>query len=266
MVLDRDTFCGISNQLCNLNEAPEARIDESAENEREELLNSYDATPEIIFYIFTTTDFILSLFSLMGEVLTFKFIVLGETGVGKSCMVTRFKDDTFQELHRPTVGVSFQNVMMNVDSTEIKLQIWDTAGQEIYRSITRSYYRESKCAIIVYDVTKPETFETIPSWIDDVKKNAPEECEIVLVGNKIDLATERAISSDELRVFAEKVNFPYFETSALTGENIRSMFEECAMLVYTNENRRSRIQSMQEESQHLTEQEEGGRGKRRRCC
>lgn len=203
----------------------------------------------------------------MGEVLTFKFIVLGETGVGKSCVVTRFKDDTFQELHRPTVGVNFQNVMMHIDSTEIKLQIWDTAGQEIYRSITRSYYRESKCAIIVYDITKPETFRTLPAWIDDVKKNAPEECEIVLVGNKIDLEEDRAISAEELKAFAQERNFQYFETSALTGRNIRSMFEECAMLVYTNESRRSRLQSMQDDSQQISEREEDERRKRRReCC
>lgn len=197
----------------------------------------------------------------MGDLLTFKFIMIGDTGVGKSCIVTRFTDNTFEALHNATVGVTFRNVMMNVDSTNIKLQIWDTAGQEIYRSITRSYYRDSTCAMIVYDVTKPETFESVTSWINDVKGLTPDDCQIVIVGNKIDL--DRVVPTEDLRVFAEKQGYAYFETSALTGEGIRIMFEECALVAYTDARSKARNKPMEvipPSSEKVSDET------RRRCC
>ena len=195
-----------------------------------------------------------------------KVVLVGDTKVGKSCILTRFVHNKFDRNTPATVGAAFLTKVVQAKSGSVRLQLWDTAGQEKFRSLAPMYYRSAAVAVLVYDVTQKASLDAISGWAAEIADRAPPSIKIVVVGNKIDLATERAISSDELRVFAEKVNFPYFETSALTGENIRSMFEECAMLVYTNENRRSRIQSMQEESQHLTEQEEGGRGKRRRCC
>jgi Ras-related protein Rab-2A len=162
---------------------------------------------------------------------TFKFIILGDTSVGKSCILSRFHDDHFSMSHEATIGVTFANQIMHIGTTELKLQLWDTAGQEIYRSITRSYYRDSHCAIIVCDLTKSETFASMADWVKDVRTLAPDKCQIVLVGNKVDL--ERVVTADELKRFAESVGCPVFETSAATGRNIRELFEECAMLVFT---------------------------------
>jgi Ras-related protein Rab-2A len=164
---------------------------------------------------------------------TFKFIILGDTSVGKSCIISRYRDNQFTTTHDVTIGVTFTNQRVNIGTAELKLQLWDTAGQEIYRSITRSYYRDSDCAIIVCDLTKAESFAVMPDWVEDVRSLAPERCQIVIVGSKLDLAGGRQVSTDKLRKFAGKINCPFFETSAKTGENITALFDECAMLAYT---------------------------------
>jgi Ras-related protein Rab-2A len=171
---------------------------------------------------------------------TFKFIMVGDTAVGKSCIISRFRDRRYTTTHDATIGVNFTNQTMHIGTTEVKLQLWDTAGQEIYRLITRSYYRDSHCAIVVCDLTKPDTFRSLSNWIEDVRTLAPQHCKVVIVGNKIDL--ERQVTTEELSNFARTVDCPVFETSAKTGENVHAMFEECAMLVYTDV---SRLESRQ---------------------
>jgi small GTP-binding protein len=162
---------------------------------------------------------------------TFKFIIIGDSAVGKSCIVSRFCDGQFSSSHDTTIGVSFSSQTMHIGTAELKLQLWDTAGQEIYRSITRSYYRDSHCAILVCDLTKHDTFTSLLGWVKDVQALAPPNCKIVLVGNKADL--DREVPVESLRTLAEQIECPFFETSARTGQNINPLFEECAMLVYT---------------------------------
>ncbi|OHT15498.1 small GTP-binding protein [Tritrichomonas foetus] len=164
----------------------------------------------------------------------FKFIIVGESGVGKSCILLRMKYDTFQSDHDVTIGVTFMTQMMQIGSTELKLQLWDTAGQEIFRSITQSYYRESHCAIIVYDISNANSFSKLSDWIRNVRDLAPADCTIAIVGNKSDLSDQRQVSTEEGRAFAESHGFPFFETSALTGENVQALFEECALIAFTN--------------------------------
>jgi Ras-related protein Rab-2A len=163
---------------------------------------------------------------------TFKFIILGDTAVGKSCLISKFREDQFTPEHTVTVGVTFTNQIMHIGTAELKIQLWDTAGQEIYRAITRSYYRDSHCAIIVCDLTKRETFDSMIQWVKEIQTIAPRYCKIVLVGNKTDLP--RQVSSEELAAFAAQVGYPVFETSALTGSNIRAVFDECAMEVFAD--------------------------------
>jgi Ras-related protein Rab-2A len=166
--------------------------------------------------------------------LTFKFIILGDTSVGKSCILSRFRGDHFSSNHDVTVGVTFVTQIMHIGTTELKIQLWDTAGQEIYRSITRSYYRDSHCAIIVCDLTNKSTFESMGQWVKDVQTLAPDYCKIALVGNKVDLPRE--VSAADLDSFAVAHGCPVFETSAATGVNVRALFEECAMAVFSARN------------------------------
>jgi small GTP-binding protein len=162
----------------------------------------------------------------------FKFIIVGNSAVGKSCLLLRFDEDRFQPIHDVTVGVTFSIKMIRIDGQDVKIQIWDTAGQEIFRSITRSYYRDSACAIIVYDITDRTSFEKIEDWIRDVRNLAPPDCLLVLFGNKLDLANARVISTVQGQDLAERHGLLFFETSASTGENVSKAFSDCVQAVY----------------------------------
>jgi small GTP-binding protein len=161
----------------------------------------------------------------------FKFVLVGDSSVGKSSILAKFRDDAFPEHHTVTVGVTFSSHTLHMGSTLLQCQIWDTAGQELYRSITRSYYHDTDCAIVVCDLANRATFASLSCWVSDIKSLTPPRCKIVIVGNKADLA--RAVSPDEFQRFAKSVDVACFETSALNGDNILTLFEECAMLAYT---------------------------------
>ena len=171
--------------------------------------------------------------------LNFKFIIVGNSAVGKSCLLLRFDEDRFQPIHDVTVGVTFSIKTLQIDGQDIKVQIWDTAGQEIFRSITRSYYRDSNCAIIVYDITDRTSFEKIGDWVRDVRNLAPPECTIALVGNKLDLAAQRVVETSEGEELADRENMIFYETSAASGENVKELFnkkEEMINVVIFNAN------------------------------
>ena len=127
----------------------------------------------------------------------FKFIVIGDTGVGKSCVVLQFIEGKTRTTHDVTIGVQFGAKTISVKDKNIKLQIWDTAGQENFRSITRSYYRSAIGALLVYDITRKETFSHVKNWLNQVKMNGNPHMEILLVGNKNDLQEERVITFEE---------------------------------------------------------------------
>jgi small GTP-binding protein len=162
----------------------------------------------------------------------FKFIIVGNSAVGKSCLLLQFDEGRFQPIHDVTVGVTFSIKMVKIDGQDVKVQIWDTAGQEIFRSITRSYYRDSACAIIVYDITDRISFEKIEDWIRDVRNLAPPDCLLVLCGNKLDLATSRVIATSQGQDLADRHGLLFFETSASTGENVAKAFGESVQAVY----------------------------------
>ncbi|XP_044841116.1 ras-related protein Rab-2B isoform X3 [Mauremys mutica] len=120
----------------------------------------------------------------MSYAYLFKYIIIGDTGVGKSCLLLQFTDKRFQPVHDLTIGVEFGARMINIDSKQIKLQIWDTAGQESFRSITRSYYRGAAGALLVYDITRRETFNHLTSWLEDARQHSSSNMVIMLIGNK----------------------------------------------------------------------------------
>ncbi|EAS02678.2 small guanosine triphosphatase family (GTPase)-like Ras family protein (macronuclear) [Tetrahymena thermophila SB210] len=153
----------------------------------------------------------------------FKFIIIGNTSVGKSCILSQFTENRFKREHDATIGVEFGSKNIEVDGYTIKIQIWDTAGQESFRSITRSYYRGSVGALLVYDVTKEDSFQDLNKWISDVSENANKDLSVAVLGNKIDL-DNREVKAKDGEAFASERNFLFFETSALNGDNIGEAF------------------------------------------
>jgi Ras-related protein Rab-2A len=162
----------------------------------------------------------------------FKYIIIGDTGVGKSCLLLQFADRRFRPDHDLTIGVEFGSRLVNVDGKDIKLQIWDTAGQESFRSITRSYYRGAAGAILVYDVTRRESFTHLTGWLNDASEFGNPDMSVMLVGNKCDLETRRTVSTEEGMKFAKEHNLLFIEASAKTGHNVDATFEELAQHIY----------------------------------
>ncbi|KAI9257537.1 ras family-domain-containing protein [Helicostylum pulchrum] len=164
-----------------------------------------------------------------------KYIIVGDSGVGKSCLLLQFTDKRFYAGRELTIGVEFGSrfITMN-DGKQIKLQIWDTAGQESFRSITQSYYRGAAGALLVYDISRRETFEHVSTWLADVRKHANPHTTIVLVGNKCDLESKaRQVTYEEGEKFARDNDIPLFiETSAKSAENVEDVFHKTAEDVY----------------------------------
>ncbi|VDD97564.1 unnamed protein product [Enterobius vermicularis] len=144
-------------------------------------------------------------------------------GVGKSCLLLQFTDKRFQPVHDLTIGVEFGARMITIDSKQIKLQIWDTAGQESFRSITRSYYRGAAGALLVYDITRQDlrdTFNHLTSWLEDARQHSNSNMVIMLIGNKSDLEARREVKKEEGEAFAHEHGLVFMETSAKTAANV----------------------------------------------
>ena len=154
-----------------------------------------------------------------------KYIVIGDSSVGKSNILLRYTHNQFNEEYQSTIGVEFGAKNIKINNKIYRIQIWDTAGQENFRSITRAYYKNSVCALVVYDITKRESFENVQSWIQDCRNQSPKTIIMVLVGNKNDLENERDVSFDEGEQFAKNNNMIFYETSAKTGKNVNEIFE-----------------------------------------
>jgi len=154
----------------------------------------------------------------------FKLLLIGDSGVGKSCLLLRFADDTYTESHISTIGVDFKIRTIQLDGKTIKLQIWDTAGQERFRTITSSYYRGAHGIIVVYDTTDQETFEHVKTWLHEIDRYASENVNKLLVGNKSDLTSKRQVETESAKEFADSVNIPFLETSAKNATNVEDAF------------------------------------------
>lgn len=168
----------------------------------------------------------------MSYAYLFKYIIIGDTGVGKSCLLLQFTDKRFQPVHDLTIGVEFGARMITIDSKQIKLQIWDTAGQESFRSITRSYYRGAAGALLVYDITRRETFNHLGAWLEDARQHSNSNMTIMLIGNKSDLDHRRAVSVEEGKEFAREHGLIFLETSAKTADNVEQAFIDTATEIY----------------------------------
>jgi small GTP-binding protein len=159
-----------------------------------------------------------------GHDFMFKLLIVGESGVGKTCMLVRFSDNVFDADCLSTIGVDFKVKQIEVDGQRVKLQIWDSAGQERFRNITSSYYRNCSGIIIVYDVTKLESFNKVTEWIAEVHRFVP-SVPLMVVGNKCDLE-DRQVSTEDGKQLAERQGLIFLETSAKTNVNIEEAFQE----------------------------------------
>jgi small GTP-binding protein len=162
----------------------------------------------------------------------FKFIVIGASGVGKTSLVKRLVEDQFIPETAGTIGVEYIATTLEVDGQPIKLQIWDTAGQEKFRSIAKSYFRHAVGVILVFDITSRKSFEDLSVWLNDVHQLCDSNAAITLIGNKLDLGNQRAVTSADAQVFAANHQTIYIETSARGGDNVAEAFQRAAKLVY----------------------------------
>lgn len=162
----------------------------------------------------------------------FKVVFLGDSSVGKSNIISKYKLNEFNRNSKSTVGVEFYSKIITQDNKNIKIQIWDTAGQERFKAITKSYYKGAKGAIIVYDITRRATFENVQEWFKDTKTMGDNTyIVLMLIGNKCDLVNERQVSTEEGKKEAEMNGMAFMETSALDGTNITEAFELMAKLI-----------------------------------
>lgn len=162
----------------------------------------------------------------------FKVVLIGDSGVGKSNLLSRFTRNEFNLESRSTIGVEFATRSIKVDGKTIKAQIWDTAGQERYRAITSAYYRGAVGALLVYDIAKHLTYENIERWLKELRDHADQNIVIMLVGNKSDLRHLRAVPTDEAKIFAEKNAISFIETSALDSTNVETAFTNILTAIY----------------------------------
>jgi Ras-related protein Rab-1A len=154
----------------------------------------------------------------------FKILLIGDSGVGKSCLLLRFTDDSYTDSYISTIGVDFKIRTHEIDGKKVKLQIWDTAGQERFRTITTSYYRGAHGIIVVYDITDRDSFDNIKEWLKEIEKYAHENVNILLVGNKVDKEIKRQVTIEEASELAAEYKLKYIETSAKTNINVEKAF------------------------------------------
>ena len=165
-----------------------------------------------------------------------KLLIIGESSVGKSCLLLRFAEDKFNENFLTTIGIDFKVRKEKIDDTMVKLQIWDTAGQEKFRTITKAYYRGANGILLVFDVTNRDSFNKTKAWMASIKESISDPVDIILVGNKADTPDDptsgnRVVTKEEGEEMAREFGVPYMETSAKTGYNVEETFMQIATIV-----------------------------------
>ncbi|XP_063068364.1 ras-related protein Rab-26 [Engraulis encrasicolus] len=192
--------------------------------------------------------------------LAFKVMLVGDSGVGKTCLLVRFKDGAFLAgSFISTVGIDFRNKVMNMDGVKVKLQIWDTAGQERFRSVTHAYYRDAHALLLLYDVTNKSSFDNIQAWLTEVHEFAQKDVVLMLLGNKADATHDRVVKREEGERLAKEFGVPFMETSAKSGLNV-----ELAFTAVTKELRHRELRDSSEkfQLQEYVNKEMKGAG----CC
>ena len=206
--------------------------------------------------------------------LSFKLIVIGDSGVGKSCLTTKAVKNNFEDYYQATVGFEFLTFNMKINDTVIKMQIWDTCGQEIYRSLISNFYRNSSLAVILYSIDNRESFEHAENWLSDLKSQANPEVRIFLVGNKADLEESRQVSKEEGMKYKTDQGLDLFmETSAKTGYNARNVLIEAAKILYAdylkyieNNPQGDNVPGQVKKNTGLKKDDKDNNKKKKKCC
>ncbi|XAR54338.1 hypothetical protein NMG60_11029417 [Bertholletia excelsa] len=162
----------------------------------------------------------------------FKIVLIGDSSVGKSQLLSRFSRNEFSLDSKATIGVEFQTKTLVIDHKTVKAQIWDTAGQERYRAVTSAYYRGAVGAMLVYDMTKRQSFDHIARWLEELRGHADKNIVIMLVGNKSDLGSQRTVTTEDAKEYAERENLFFMETSALEATNVETAFVTVLTEIY----------------------------------
>ena len=191
----------------------------------------------------------------------FKLLIVGESGVGKTCILLRFADNSFEENFLSTIGVDFKVKEINVDEKRIKLQIWDSAGQERFKNITMSYYRNCSGIIIVYDVTNHTSFEKVGDWIQEVRRYVP-SVPLMIIGNKCDMEDKRQVSTEEGRELADKHGLIFLETSAKNNTNIENTFTDLSRLLMKDAENKPKTESKNQVNIAAS----SGKKNKKKCC
>eukprot|EP00052_Salpingoeca_macrocollata_P034426 m.11475 g.11475 ORF g.11475 m.11475 type:complete len:211 (-) comp6462_c0_seq1:176-808(-) len=161
----------------------------------------------------------------------FKLLLIGDSGVGKTCVLFRFSDDAFNSSFISTIGIDFKIRTIELDDKKIKLQIWDTAGQERFRTITTAYYRGAMGILLVYDITALKSFENIKTWIRNIEQHASDDVEKMILGNKCDMDDKRVVKKEQGEQLASEYGVKFLETSAKTNENVEEAFLSIARAI-----------------------------------
>ena len=163
-----------------------------------------------------------------------KIMIIGESLVGKTALITKYTKNIFGGTYLMTVGIDFQDKFININGKKIRIEIWDTAGQERFRNIAKNYFQSSDGFLLVYDITKKSSFEKLDFWNEQINLNAPKNTKYILIGNKKDLNNEREVSKEDGDNFANKNNIQFYETSAKDGTNVNYVFELLAKEIINN--------------------------------
>ena len=202
--------------------------------------------------------------------LNFKIIIVGDPGVGKSCITMKAVKKIFEDYYSPTIGFEFYTFKVRIKETDIRLQIWDTCGQENYRSLIQGFYRNSSLAILVYAIDNAKSFENLELWLNDIKMNSNPNIRIFLIGNKKDLEENREVHTDDAETFSHEHNLNLFlESSAKSGFNTEKMFVEAAHILFEDSQKLKMDidrDSNLGQNQIITEDNTDEPKKRKKCC
>ena len=198
---------------------------------------------------------------------TCQILILGDSSVGKTSLISRYANGIFKEEYLATVGLDYYNKQDTINNLNVLVKLWDTAGQERFKSLTPNYFRNAEGVVIVFDVTNLETFENLKYWISSIKSNLGEKniiIPIIIIGNKIDMDDMRDINKEEADKFAKENDYKYFEASAKTGEGVDEAFREIVNQILDNSDK---LEEIKEERKSIKIQEDPNNNqKKKNCC
>ena len=194
-----------------------------------------------------------------------KLLLLGDSSVGKTSILLKYISNKFDESSISTVGVDYMDKIIDYNKFKIKLQIWDTSGEEKFRTITKNFYRNADGLLVVFDLTKKESYDHIKSWINEAKENN-DKLKTILIGNKLDLKDERIVAIDVAKQFAEKNNLKYIETSAKDGTNINESFQTIIDLLFDGKSSEEILHEFTKQDSSLSVVDDSMEVKKKKAC